>query len=181
MVDDRRNQILDGVWRVIVEDGLTAVSVRSVAAAAGVSAGRVQHYFPTKSALVRASVERMLDGAAQVNPEASGDASDPATLSALLLHALTPAAESRAGTSVYFSFVAAGVTDPWIARVLADAKQGLVDAVCQCLRAQRPDLSDPQRRAQELVLLADGAVLAVFLGQLSQRQAREIITAAIAS
>lgn len=181
MADDRRTQILDGVWQVIVEDGLTAVSVRSVAAAAGVSAGRVQHYFPTKVALVRASVERMLAGAEQTNPETAGDPADPATLSALLLHALTPAAESRAGTSVYFSYVAAGVTDPWIADVLATAKQGLIDEVCRCLRAQRPDLRDPQRRAQELVLLADGAVLAVFLGQLRQREAREIIATAISS
>lgn len=181
MADDRRTQILDGVWQVIVEDGLTAMSVRSVAAAAGVSAGRVQHYFPTKTALVRASVERMLAGAQETNPQTVGDPADPATLSALLLHALTPAAESRAVTSVYFSYVAAGVADPWIAGILADAMQGRLDEVCRCLRAQRPDLRDPQRRAQELVLLADGAVLAVFLGQLSRRDAHDIITTAISS
>lgn len=107
-------------------------------------------------------------------PDATGDPGDPATLTALLTHALTPAADSRSGVSVYFSFVAASVSDPGIARALGDAKKGVVREVSRCLRAQYPSLRNPDARARELVLLADGAMLAVFLGNLSRRAAQGI-------
>ena len=95
-MQDKRIEIVEGVWSVIAQQGIAAVSVRSVAAAAGVSPGRVQHYFATKTELVRASVEAMLDAAAEANPEALGDPADPATLRALLTHAIEPRA--RPGT-----------------------------------------------------------------------------------
>src|ERR1700754_297226 len=44
----RRTLIADALMRVAAEQGLEAVSLRHVAAAAGVSAGVVPHYFRTK-------------------------------------------------------------------------------------------------------------------------------------
>ncbi|WP_243716084.1 TetR family transcriptional regulator [Actinomadura darangshiensis] len=54
----RRRQIADAVLAVVAERGLPAVSLAEVAAQAGVSAGRVQHYFPTKQKLVEAAFDR---------------------------------------------------------------------------------------------------------------------------
>jgi AcrR family transcriptional regulator len=53
--------LTDAVVRVVAERGLDAVSVRSVAREAGVSAGAVQYYFPTVDALLHAAYRRVID------------------------------------------------------------------------------------------------------------------------
>lgn len=50
-------RLLDGVMTVLAEQGVGALSVRSVAAAAGVSPAQVQYYYRTKSELVRAGFD----------------------------------------------------------------------------------------------------------------------------
>ncbi|MBY8872488.1 TetR family transcriptional regulator [Micromonospora sp. PLK6-60] len=49
---ERRTRIADALMRVAAEQGLEAVSLRHVAAEAGVSAGMVQHYFRTKDEMM---------------------------------------------------------------------------------------------------------------------------------
>lgn len=51
--------VLDAVVRVLVRDGLDGLSVRRVAAEAGVSIGAVQHHFPTKDALLIAAADHV--------------------------------------------------------------------------------------------------------------------------
>lgn len=50
-------RLLDGVLTVLSEQGVGALSVRSVAAVAGVSPAQVQYYYRTKSELVRAGFD----------------------------------------------------------------------------------------------------------------------------
>lgn len=180
MSTEKQNEILQAVWSVIARDGLAAVSVRTVAAAAGVSPGRVQHYFPTKQDLVRSSVSAMLAGAARTTPEALGDPAEPATLWALLTHAISPAASRRPGTSIYFSYVAASVSDPWIAEALTKARRGVQSEVGQCLRAQGVVIEDIDGAALDLTLMAEGATQAVFLGWCTPEEALDRIRHALA-
>ncbi|MFC4554930.1 TetR/AcrR family transcriptional regulator [Georgenia faecalis] len=49
--------VLDGVLTVLAEHGVGALSVRTVAAAAGVSPAQVQYHYRTKSELVRAAFD----------------------------------------------------------------------------------------------------------------------------
>ncbi len=49
---ERREQIAWALMRVAATRGLAAVSLRHVAAEAGVTSGMVQHYFPTKDAMM---------------------------------------------------------------------------------------------------------------------------------
>ncbi|GAA1396913.1 TetR/AcrR family transcriptional regulator [Luteococcus peritonei] len=179
MEHDKREQILAGVWQVIATDGLAAVSVRSVATAAGVSPGRVQHYFATKTELVRASARAMIELAQRTHPETGGSPDQRATLEELLLHPLEPASSSRAGTSIYYAYIAASLADPEIGHILAEAHQGLVSAVRDCLATQHPDLPDPVATARRLVLLSNGATQAVLLGSLDADLARELVRAAL--
>ncbi|MBD3943851.1 TetR family transcriptional regulator C-terminal domain-containing protein [Microbacterium sp. NEAU-LLC] len=55
--DERRRQIADAVYRVTARSGLDAVSLRHVAAEAGVTAGMVQHYFPSKDDMLAHAME----------------------------------------------------------------------------------------------------------------------------
>jgi AcrR family transcriptional regulator len=46
--EQRRRAIADGVWRIIVRDGVAAASVRAVAAEVGLSVGSLRHFFPAQ-------------------------------------------------------------------------------------------------------------------------------------
>ena len=48
----RRKQLADAVMRLAATEGLEEVSLRHVAAEAGVSTGMVQHYFRTKDEMM---------------------------------------------------------------------------------------------------------------------------------
>ena len=61
----RRAELAEAVWRIVDRDGLGAVSVRHVAAEAGVSAGSLRH--------VLASREEMLDAAMELVVERARD------------------------------------------------------------------------------------------------------------
>lgn len=179
MTGDKQRQILEGVWAVIAHDGIAVVSMRSVAAAAGVSVGRVQHHFGTKTELVRASVTAMLDAAAQANPDALAATSHPDTLRSLLVHPITPAGQSRAGMSVFYAYVAASVTDPWIGEQLAHAKRQQVQQVARCLTDQLPHIASPHDMAARLVALADGCTQAIYLGHSTPGAAIDTVNQAL--
>ena len=53
-----RDLLLDGVERLMLEEGYAAVTYRAVAAKAGVTAGLVQYYFPTLDDIFVAAIRR---------------------------------------------------------------------------------------------------------------------------
>ncbi|MFG2298279.1 TetR/AcrR family transcriptional regulator [Streptomyces sp. NPDC048603] len=57
--DARHGQITDAVQRLIVEHGLTSVTVARTAAEAGMSVGLVQHYFTAKDEMLLATFTRV--------------------------------------------------------------------------------------------------------------------------
>jgi AcrR family transcriptional regulator len=58
---DRREYLAATMSEIIAERGLEAVTVREVAAAAGVSIGAVQHHFPTKDAMLTFAFDHVVD------------------------------------------------------------------------------------------------------------------------
>lgn len=146
--------ILVAVWQVIATRGIDAVSFRSVASAADVSVGRVQHHFPTRAGLIRAAARHMIDSASDAFPEP-----DAWTL---LTHPFAGAEGRRAGTAVYYAFVAASATDPEIRRTLHDARAGVVEALAR-------EVGEPV--AARLVALAEGLTLHIHLGMLTSEAA----------
>ncbi len=171
--------ILAAVWRVVAAQGLGAVSFRSVAREAGVSPGRVQHYFASKEELVRASVDLMLGSAEALHRDATATADPADELWQLLTHAIPRAAESPVGTGVFYSFVAASVADPQIARALAEAKQGARREIAALLHELRARSDDASASAQELLAMSDGVTLGVLIGSLTPDQARATLRGAL--
>ena len=60
-VEGRRRELSDALWRIVLRDGMHAVTVRSVAAEAGVSPGMVQHYFRTQDELIEFAMGEALE------------------------------------------------------------------------------------------------------------------------
>lgn len=167
------------VLHVIATRGLGAVSIRSVASAAGVSVGRVQHYFHSKQELIRATTDFMIDSAAAHHFDVEKPRSPQDELWEILTHAIPLAAGSPAGTSVFYSLVAASVADQQIAAILAEAKEGTEDLVTLQLADLNSGLPDPRAAARHLLALSDGLVLQVLIGHLTAEQAHATLRTAL--
>ena len=63
--DARQQEIAEAVWRLILREGVGAVSIREVAAEAGLSTGSVRHVFRSKSELLGYSMRLVHDRAAE--------------------------------------------------------------------------------------------------------------------
>ncbi|WP_052462174.1 TetR/AcrR family transcriptional regulator [Nigerium massiliense] len=163
----KRAEILDAVLRVIAVQGMAAVSVRVVAAEAGVSAGRVQHYFATKTDLVRAAAAHLIDVAERVHVAAAGSADARAKLLDLLCQPIRQAGTSREGVGVFYAFVTAGIGDPVIGDLLAETKAGALREITRLLGEVAPGLPDPDAEAQTLLCLSDGATQNVLVGAIT--------------
>lgn len=177
--EGKRTTILLAVLRVIATRGLGAVSIRAVAAEAGVSVGRVQHYFISKRELIRATTAFMISAAEAQHFDTGTPRSVADDLWVVLTHAIPLAAGSPAGTSVFYSLVAASVADPDLAAILSEAKAGVEELVARQLTELVPSLSDPQSGARNLLALSDGLTLQVLIGHLTADQAHATLRAAL--
>lgn len=58
--DQRRREIVDVTWNLIVEGGIEAATMREIATRAGFANGALKHYFSGKDAIVEGAYERSL-------------------------------------------------------------------------------------------------------------------------
>ena len=148
--------------RVVIEHGLDAVSIRTVARAADVSIGTVQYYFATKDDLLLAAYRRAIEQVTERARQLPERTVAPAAYVRALLCELLPLDDRRDGElRVALAFTARSVHSPALAALYAEGYRALVSAVAQALRsaiaqgAARPGV-DADRDAAEVVALADG-------------------------
>ncbi len=93
-VEARRRELSDALWRIVRREGMGGVTVRAVAAEAGVSAGMVQHYFRTQDELIEFAMYQALQQMAERVRQV--DLSEPDLESAMAaLEAVLPLDEQR--------------------------------------------------------------------------------------
>ncbi|MES9537334.1 TetR family transcriptional regulator C-terminal domain-containing protein [Actinomadura sp. NPDC000600] len=186
----RRREIADAVLVVVAERGLPAVSLTEVAAQAGVSAGRVQHYFPTKQKLVEAAFERGNElSAARIRSLVGEDlegAERRTVLSVVLSELIAYDPETRAHMRVRQSFTALALTDEAIAERMRADYARFHDQVAELLRKDREAgllrvAVDPREAAVDLVALAEGLAYYVLIGVTAPEAARDRVLNAIAA
>ncbi|OAP20272.1 HTH-type transcriptional regulator BetI [Amycolatopsis sp. M39] len=103
----RGAHVLDAVLTVLAEQGIGSLSVRTVAAAAGVSPAQVQYYYRTKNDLVRAGFEY-----AGEQFLAEIEAARPKSIAGFV-ELWLPLDEPRARRArVWLAYAAAAVVDP---------------------------------------------------------------------
>lgn len=172
---DKRTAIILGVWRVILERGISGVSMRSVADAADVSLGLVQHYHRSKDELIRASAEAMIAGAAI----RYGESPSPRdAVRHLVTHAIPTTKAFRDGVVIWHAYLAACVADEGLARLLRDAKDGQERELVRHLSGILPD-DAAQRVARTVIALADGLSARVITGDLSGTEAVDTALSAL--
>jgi AcrR family transcriptional regulator len=170
--DERRAEIVDALLRIIREHGLDAVSVRDVAAAAGVSVGRVQHYFPTKDLVLQAAFERVNELGGELVRQRiaeTGDASPRAVLHAVATALLPVDDQHRQAIQIGVAFTARALVQPDFAARLRTGYGELHQLFALLLTRARdagdtaPDL-DPEHEAAVLLGLLDGLSAQTLVG-----------------
>ena len=178
--DERRRDIIEAVWHITATQGLESVTMRAVAATAGISVGRIQHYFATKEEMVRHGCQALID-AAQESFAKRIDTVDPrAALRELVMHSIPQTQAHRIGITVWYAYLAQSVGDPGIATIMREAKRAEhKEGVHLFLKAQaggqlRRHL-DADVTTRQLLATADGLVLRVLIDELSTQQALAIL------
>ncbi|MEV5123178.1 TetR/AcrR family transcriptional regulator [Streptomyces decoyicus] len=169
----RRQEISEALWRIASTRGLDAVSLRDVAAEAGISLGRLQHYFRTKDEMLLFALQRINRLAAdriRARIESLTDEPTPREVLRACLSGMLPLDDkSRVGLLVGAAYFARAVHDE---ALRAEAENGIPQlraffAGQLRLAADRGEL--PPERATEdeamlLISMADGLATYVLLG-----------------
>lgn len=177
----RRLQLLDAVLRISRRDGWDAISLRHVAAEAGVSMGMVQHYFSTKDEMLRFAVEMMAEDTRERIRRRMAELPQPVSPRLLVQTALTemiPDADRRANEPLG--------ADVWVIRFLLapkpdsplhngyDEVKGFVADQITLVRAGR---ADAERDAEALISLVDGLIYNIVTGHQNAKTAIVILRA----
>ena len=178
----RRHAIADALWRVADAQGLDAVSLRRVAAEAGVSMGLVQHYFASRDEMMLFAMEAVGQRvAAECGAAlAAMDEPGPRDRVAVLLRQWLPADERRRGEArSQFAFLLGGGTDA-IASFLREGMTSLRAHVEAEIRAAGC-AEDPRRATTVLLALAEGLSAHLLGGHLSRADADSALEAGLDS
>jgi len=169
--DQRRLEIVQGLWAVINDRGIEGVTFHAVAQAAGISVGRIQHYFASKEELVRAGCRAIVDLASTAYDERVG-ALDPWPALVELLVEPIPRTESfRRGAAVWYAYIARAVVDADIGEIVAEAGRGTVEKAASLLRTA----GAPPTEATRLVGLSYGLTQRVLIGVTKPEEAIAIL------
>ncbi|SBT43455.1 TetR/AcrR family transcriptional regulator [Micromonospora auratinigra] len=166
---ERRTRIADALVRVAAEQGLEAVSLRHVAAEAGVSAGMVQHYFRTKDEMMAFAMAVVRErGQARVAAAVAGLGEDPPPrlLLRTLIGALLPLDEgTRDDGRVALAFLAHLAVRPAAAPGLREETAQLTEFIAGLLPSR------DAAAAAGLLALMEGLGVYLLGGQYTGEQA----------
>ena len=143
----RKAELVNAMWAVIHEQGISAVSLRTVAARAGVSVGSLRHLFPTRASLLVYAAELMIERIKAVHSAHS-----------MLLQLLPIDMQRRSEMEINVALVAESGADAQLALIQERAKSDLA-GLCQVLLTRlRPDVEIERcsRQAMRLHALIDG-------------------------
>lgn len=155
-LEARRAQIVEAAVRCFARQGFHATSMQDVFAESGLSAGAVYRYFPSKSALVRATSEYLLGRLGGILGAITGDGA-PATPAALVEYAGHQAPTIRAGGEVPVMRLA---LNAWSEALRDPDVAVVVSTVIREVRGHLRDMAEQWQRDGRLSSEADPALVA---------------------
>ncbi|MFC4402715.1 TetR/AcrR family transcriptional regulator [Gracilibacillus xinjiangensis] len=162
--DQRKVQIAEATWKVIVEEGLEKATVRKVAEKAGLSVGALRHYFATQSELLQFSMELVTD---RVNERVQSGSyqGDPVEIAAQALGEVLPLDnERKIEMEVWFVFTARTLVDEKLRelseRTYEEMHDGMLNVLMFLKKVQllNPDI-DVELELNRLHAIIDGMAI----------------------
>ncbi|TLP56217.1 TetR/AcrR family transcriptional regulator [Microbispora triticiradicis] len=182
--DERRRRLTEALLRIAGTRGLQAVSMREIAAEAGVSLRVVQYYFTNKQALLDSGLTelgaRMDRRVRQRAAVATGELSTRGLFAAVLGAILPSDEQSRLDSLAWTAYYTAALTDPALAAAGLTLPNALEDFLTTRLTTaqQAGEISpdrDPRTEVAALLALANGLTSSVLSRQRSHEAAAAII------
>ncbi|GAA0266266.1 TetR/AcrR family transcriptional regulator [Cryptosporangium japonicum] len=174
------HKFFEAVWRIAAERGLRAVTIRAVAATAGVTPRVVQYQFTSKRHLLVSALYALHhdnERRARARIAASRNASDPRVLLRATLEELLPLDEQRRRSlRVMTAYYAWSLTDPVLAAVFLHAETPLEELITTLITGAGPRQSiDPAREADLLVSGVSGLGLDLLHGRRTAADVRRTV------
>lgn len=130
----RRQMIIAATWRVISREGISAASMRTIAAEMAATTGLVTRYFPDKQGLLLAALEQSVGFLNQEVAAANANLTGKARLEATVLAALPVTEERLQAWKVWVAFMAELPGAPDLAGAHAVFTGGLRQTLVKVLR-----------------------------------------------
>ena len=177
-----RRAIVAAACALVAEEGTGALTVRRVAAAAGVSPGRVQHYFPSRSDLMLSAFDSVQHDVAAEVATAVGEAGAPEQVLTAVLRAMIPIDDTAMRRlRVVAQFESLSLTEDILATRIREGHAELLALLERLLESSRIrlDSNNTAGTAQGLVATAEGLSGQVLLGQASPDRALALLQTSI--
>ncbi|GAA1349266.1 TetR/AcrR family transcriptional regulator [Falsarthrobacter nasiphocae] len=178
-LDERRRTLAEAVWAVAREEGVQAVSVRSVAAAAGVAVGSLRHVFPSRTDLLRYASDLMKERAGERIRAERLDGTPQENVFAVLRHVLPLTPDTRVDMELYLTLVAEASRTPALETVRESAAEGLrhlCSVVVARLWGDAPlDEATASEEALRLMCFVDGLAISLHMGSISGEEAERAV------
>ncbi len=162
--DARKAQLAEAVWQVILDQGVSAVSVRTVAERAGVVVGSLRHVFPTRSELVQFSAELMMERVTE-RLLATESRDDPREYAVAIIKNVLPLdPDRRAEYEVNLALLAERAAVPGLQQVGLDAHRRLAGLCARLVGMLTGEAGTPSAAslARRLHALIDGLAFHLF-------------------
>lgn len=166
--DDRRIEVANAAWRVIVREGLDRASMRAIAQELGSSTGVVTHYFRDKEALILFALERVFENVLEAMKACAKGQQGIARLEQMIFLALPLEASDKDDWKVWVAFLGYSIGREHLVREHQKRYDVLRHMLVQELAALqtakliRADL-DLTLEANALIALVDGISTGVVL------------------
>jgi len=161
---EREQAILDAATTLAAESGMVAVQIANVARRAGIAAGTVYRYFPSKTDLVGALIAAL--GARELAAMRAAGNAAPGPLSALAACIATFAARALYARRLLWA-VTGEPLEPELDALRRDFRQSLVAELATRIRAAAPGRHLPDQDANVAAPAVIGALMEGLIGPLA--------------
>ncbi|MGW4089005.1 TetR/AcrR family transcriptional regulator [Nocardia sp. NPDC004750] len=160
MTADTRDRILDALETLLLEKGMSHVTLENVAATAGVSKGGLLYHFKSKDALLAGLVRRLADRAGQ---QLDNSVAQGGSVAEWYLQTPNPAVEAEAVELELYRSMLATMRTIDATPEPDEVQQALVDLMNSWSDGLDEEVADPVR-ADLIRLVGDGVYLRALLG-----------------
>ncbi|KXO88008.1 TetR family transcriptional regulator [Tsukamurella pulmonis] len=181
----RRTQIADALVRTATRNGLHAVTMRSVAAEAGVSLRLVQYYFVNKEQLLAGALLHLERCSHERWAQRLADIPQPlparAVIEAFVSEALPTDESSRAFHQLSMSYAVLAMTNPQIAEQPFISGVSRIESELSSLFERAVDTNeiaagrDAHTEAVRLAALVNGLGTGILVGQYTDEDAAQVV------
>jgi AcrR family transcriptional regulator len=167
---ERHATIIDALNAIAARRGLDSITIREVAAEAGISVGRVQHYFPTKDEMLLRALTELTDRIARRLRNAVGelgpDPTEREVIRTILLEFLPFDDERRAAMVLFRAYHEGGVNNP---STTGPAALEVPRAFDRMMRRQLESAKSRDRLRDEVSVKHEAAIYQMLVTSLSER------------